>query len=364
MKHTKICFNRPVRLLSLLLLLGLLLSLAACGGGSGLRLFGKETRQVKREVFAMDTAMNLTAYGPNAEAGLDAAEGVILAMEAMLDPQISTSTVYAINHAEGGRVAVSAQIYKMLSTAKTVYDQADHALDLTIYPLVKLWGFEDQKYYKPTEAEIAQQLKRLCFDEIEMRSFPSDGTYEVALPYYGELSFGAVAKGCAGENAIDSMRQAGVTSAIISLGGNVQTLGLKPDGSQWKVGIRDPQNPAQYMGVITVGETAVVTSGPYERNFTLNKVMYHHILNPATGRPSGSALQSVTIICEDGTLADCLSTAMFVLGETRAINYWRQYQGFEMILITSDNRVVCTKGLLEEFSLSSQDSVYTISFVE
>ena len=173
-----------------------------------------------------------------------------------------------------------------------------------------------------------------------------------------------MAKGCAAENAIDSMRQAGVESGIISLGGNVQTLGLKPDGSLWKVAIQDPEDPNGYVGVIGVGETAVVTSGPYQRNFTLKGTVYHHIINPATGYPSGSALRSVTIICEDGTMADCLSTAMFVLGESKALNYWRTYGGFEMILITNDDRIVCTKGLLEDFTLSPEADKYKVVYSE
>ena len=139
---------------------------------------------------------------------------------------------------------------------------------------------------------------------------------------------------------------------------------MKPDGSLWKVAIQDPDDPDGYVGVISVGETAVVTSGPYQRNFVIKGVTYHHILNPATGHPSGSSLRSVTIICEDGTMADCLSTAMFVLGETKALNYWRQYGGFEMILVTSDDRIVCTRGLLEEFSLASSASQYRVMYVE
>ena len=354
MRHTKICSERLRRFLALSLVLLAVLPLAACG----------ENRLSQREVYAMDTVMTLKAYGTSGEKGLDAAESVILAMDVMLDPELPTSTVYAINNAKGQSVVVSAQVAKMLSTAKTVYDQSGGALDLTIYPLVKRWGFVDQKYYKPTESEIAGDLSLLCFDKMSLTSFPASGSYSLTIPGYGQLSFAAVAKGCAAENAIDAMRQVGVKSAIVSLGGNVQTLGVKPNGSLWKVAIQDPENTDGYVGTINVGETAVVTSGPYQRNFTLKGVVYHHILNPATGHPSNSSLRSVTIICGDGTMADCLSTAMFVLGETKALNYWRQYSGFEMILITNDDRIVCTKGLLESFTLAVGAEKYTVSYTE
>lgn len=251
----------------------------------------------------------------------------------------------------------------MISTAHTVYTQSDGALDLTIYPLVKRWGFIDGKYYVPTSDEIAEDLSRLCFDKLVLTSFPASGSYSVTIPSYGEMSFASVAKGCAADNAVEAMRQAGVTSGIISLGGNVQTLGLKPDGSNWNVAVQDPNNTASYLGVVSVGETAVVTSGGYQRNFTDSRgSTYQHIINPTSGYPVTNALKSVTIICEDGTLADCLSTAMFVLGQTRAINYWRTYGGFEMILVNEDSQIICTKGLIEEFTLTNEN--YELKFVE
>lgn len=348
MKHTRICF----KLAALLLCLALCLGLSACG----------ETRLSQSEIFAMDTVMTLTAYGKNGEAGLRAAESVITSMNDMLDPELSTSTVYAINNAGGQDVVVSSQVAKMISCAQTVYQQSGGALDLTIYPLSKLWGFVDQKYYKPTEEEIAEALSRLCFDQLVLTAYPSTGSYSLSLPMKGELSFAAVAKGCAADNAIDAMRQAGVTSGIISLGGNVQTLGLRPDGSLWRVGVEDPNTPGTWLGVITVGETAVVTSGSYQRFFTQGRYTYHHLLNPATGHPTNNNLLSVTVICEDGTMADCLSTALFIMGESKALNYWRTYGGFDMILVTGDDRIICTKGLIEQFTLSND--AYTLRYSE
>ena len=265
--------------------------------------------------------------------------------------------------------ALPKQVADMLTAAKQVYSQSGGALDLTVYPLLKLWGFIDEKYYVPYDYEILDQLSRVCFDQVLLTSFPSSGTYTVSLPSYGEMSFGALAKGCASDKAIESMRAAGVTSGVISLGGNVQTLGLKPDGTMWTVGVADPNNPSSYVGVLNVGETAVVTSGSYQRFFpdiTTGNI-YHHILKPQSGYPVSNNLVSATIICKDGTMADALSTAMFVLGEVQSLNYWRQYGktdggGFDMVLITKDKRIICTKGLIEEFTLVNEE--YTLSYSE
>lgn len=340
------------KIICLMLCLCMALPLTACG----------ESKMMQRQVFAMDTIMTLTAYGNKAEYGLNAAQSVISSMDAMLDPDLETSTTYAMNHADGSSVVISGQIADMINTAKTVYDRSGGALDITLYPVIKRWGFLDGRYYVPTDEELAVDLSRKCFDQLVLSSFPASGSYSVTLPIYGQVTFGAVAKGCASNNAISAMRNAGVTSGIVSLGGNVQTLGLKPDGSQWTVAIQDPNNTSSYVGILEIGETAVVTSGTYQRFFTQNNKTYHHIINPKSGYPVNNTLNSLTIICEDGTTADCLSTAMFVLGESAALNYWRKYGGFEMILITTDNEVICTKGLIEKFTLSSPD--YSLKFTE
>ena len=351
--------NTVTRVMCALLCVVLMLPLAACG----------ETKESKETIFAMDTTMTLVAYGKNRDSGIAAAESVILSMDAMLDPELESSTVWAINHANGENVVVPGQVADMLSAAKKVYLQSGGALDLTVYPLLKLWGFIDKKYYVPYDYEILDQLTKVCFDKVVLTSFPSSGTYTVSMPSYGELSFGAVAKGCAADKAIAAMRAAGVTSGIVSLGGNVQTLGLKPDGTQWRVGVEDPNNPGSYLGVLNVGETAIVTSGSYQRNFTdvTTGSTYHHILKPTSGYPVSNNLVAATIICTDGTMADCLSTAMFVLGETESLKYWRKYGGtdgggFDMVLITKDNRVICTKGLIEDFTLVNEG--YTLSYSE
>lgn len=330
----------------------MVLPLSACG----------ESKMTQRQVFAMDTVMTLTAYGNKADIGLNAAQSVIMSMDSMLDPELETSTTYAINNAMGASIVVSGQVADMINTAKTVYDRSGGALDLSLYPVIKRWGFIDGHYYVPTELEIAEDLARKCFGDIVLSSFPSSGSYALTIPVYGQLTFGAIAKGCAANNAIAAMRNAGVTSGIISLGGNVQTLGKKPDGSNWTVALQDPNNTSTYLGIIEVGETAVVTSGTYQRFFTQNNKTYHHIINPKTGSPVSNTLKSVTVICPDGTLADGLSTAMFVLGESAALNYWRKYGEFEMILINNDNEVICTKGLIEKFELTNDS--YTLKFVE
>ena len=310
----------------------------------------RQAKSTTQQIFAMDTVMDLTAYGKKADDGINAAISIINSMDKLLDPENERSKTYEINHAMGSPVVVNEQIAKMLRTAQTVYERTNGAFDLTTYPLSKLWGFIDQNYRVPSDAEIERLLPCVDMSKVQLSATDDSANSLVTMPADMALSFGAVAKGCASDYAIQAMRAAGVTSGVVSLGGNVQTLGKKPDGSDWNIAIQDPNDTGSYLGYLTVGETAVITSGSYQRYFTEGGQKYHHILSPTTGRPVNNGLLAVTIVCEDGTLADCLSTAMFVLGPQAALNYWRTYGGFEMLLVKTDGHVVLTNGLYGQFT--------------
>ena len=316
---------------------------------------------IQDQLFSMGTTFTLTVYGKNAEKGISSAKATIKAIESMTDPEIETSTCYALNHAQGEQLNISGQIAEMLLDAETVYQNSEGAYDLTLYPLLERWGFTNGKYYIPTDEEISLDKECLCMDKITISQFPNSGSYAVMLPSYGQLSFSSCEKGCAAKYAADALRKSGVDSAVISLSGVVQTLGSRPDGTEWSVGITDPNNPSGFLGVLSVGETSIVTTGPYQQYMPGN-IKNHHILNPKTGYPASNSLLSVSVICEDGTMADCLATAMYVLGPTKALSYWREHSGFEMILINNSGEVICTSGLLEKFDIRNEN--YTLKYVE
>ena len=350
MKKSKL-FTKAI---ALTMCIAMLLTLCACN----------ESREQK-QVFAMDTVMTLTAYGKNAKSGLDAATGVINSLNTLLDPEVENSAANLLNNAEGQNVIVTPQVAEVLNTALKVCKQSNGALDLSVYPLYLAWGeFDKDKGRIPSSKEIKSLLENVNFSETSITEFNGESNYSVRMPAGTQISFGAVAKGCASDRAIEAMRSAGVESGIVSLGGNVQTLGLKPDGSKWTVAVEDPNNTGSYVGTLSVGETAIVTSGNYQRYFIgSDGIKYHHIIDPDTGNPANNGLVSVTVVCEDGTLADCLSTAMFVLGVNGALRYWRNYGGFDMVMITDENEVICTSGLVEVFELTNTKD-YTSKFTE
>ena len=345
MKHTSIC----CKLLTLTLLLS---ALTGCGS--------KEPEKTEKQIFAMDTVMTLTAYGEAAGPALDAAAAQINETARLLDPEQEGSLVWTLNHSGGAQTEVPELLYHMLDTAGTVYARSGGALDLSVYPVVRTWGFIDQAYRVPSPDEIAAAMEGVDYAAV---TFEQTGdTCFAAVPDGMEISFGSVAKGAMSDAVVDTLRENGVTSAVISLGGNVQTLGLRPDGSDWTVAVQDPNETGTYLGTIAVGETAVVTSGSYQRYFEENGMVYHHIIDPATGYPAESGLLSATVVCPDGAMADCLSTAMFVLGEDGALDYWRTWGGFELLLVTTDGRVVLTDGLRDAFTANGDR--YTIVFTD
>ena len=148
-----------------------------------------------------------------------------------------------------------------------------------------------------------------------------------------------------------ALAENGVTSALISLGGNIMTLGARPDGTPWRIAIRDPLDESAYAGIVRVANMAVVTSGGYERYFELDARSYHHILDPATGMPAQSGLISATIVCESGMLADGLSTALFVMGEEKALSFWRAHADlFDFVLVADEGRILVSAGIADAFS--------------
>lgn len=309
-------------------LLPILLLLIFCGCGR---------REATETVFAMDTVMELTVWGPEAEDHVGAAAERIRELEAALSVTREDSEVARLN--AGETVALSADTEALLERSLALREETGGAFDPMIYPLVKLWGFTTGEYRVPGEDEIAAALAKVGAGTVELK----DG---VAAAHGAELDFGAVAKGYAGAVLARELKEAGVESALLQLGGNVQTVGLKPGGENWRIGVRDPWGgEGSYLGVLEVGETAVVTSGGYQRYFEKEGTRYCHILDPATGYPASSGLASVTIVAADGFLADGLSTALYVMGLEKAEAFWHERDDFEAVFVTDDGTIYVTEGL-------------------
>jgi thiamine biosynthesis lipoprotein len=283
----------------------------------------------------MDTFMRLSATGPRAREALDAARNCIERLDALWSVTQPGSEIFALNR--DGYAEVSPETIIVLETAAAMSADTEGAFDITVYPAVKAWGFTTESAAVPS-ADTLGGVKPL----IDYTAVTTNAT-SVTLGPDMEIDLGAIAKGYASQRAVDIFAEHGIASGIVSLGGNVHALGSKPDGSPWVVAIQDPEDMTRYAGTLGVIDTAVVTSGVYQRYFEEGGVRYHHIIDPATCRPADSGLLSVTVVAPDGARADALSTALLVMGEKDAVAYWRGGgYDFDMILITESGEVLIT----------------------
>lgn len=322
--------KKKTRALPLLLLLPLLL--AGCA------------RQAEQDLLCMDTVMRFTLHGRRADRALAACVEEIHALEARFSVTREGSDASCINAAGGGAVRVGADTLSLLQTARAVSELTGGAFDVTVYPLVEAWGFPGDARRVPDAEALRALLPLVGMDRLRV-----DGDTVWAEPGT-RVDFGGIAKGFASNRLVELAAEYGIQSALFTLGGNVQALGSKPDGSAWRIGVMDPRDPSDVIGVLSVRDCAVITAGGYQRYFEADGVRYHHILDPHTGCPAEAGLLSATVVSGDGAMADALSTALFVLGEAEAVRLYRDTGGFEMLLVRSDGSVLVTENL--DFSAS------------
>lgn len=317
------------RLIPLLLAAALL---AGCGAGA----------EYKTEFFAMDTVMQMTLYGVRDAQEL--ARDVIAEVSALEDELSVTREDSSLARLNRGEALVPEQdLRELLSRTEELGARTGGCLDASIYPIVKLWGFTTGSYRVPGEAERTQALESCGMEHLHREGDT------LRLDDGSALDFGAVAKGYAAEQCAALLAAAG-GSGILTLGGNIQTVGTKPDGSAWRIGVTDPDRPEESIAVLTLeGSSAVVTSGGYQRYFEQDGVRYSHIMDPFTGASVQNDLRSVTVVAGSGFLADGLSTALYVMGSTQAEEFWRASDDFELVLIT-DSGILVSEGLENRFS--------------
>lgn len=325
------------RLSGVLLFLLCIAMLTACQNSD-------ENKKVSKDIFAMDTYMTVTAYGKNAENGVNKAVDEINRLETVLSAEKQESDIYKLN--ETGSGTLSTDTKNIVSKALEINKTTNGAFDISIYPLMVKWGFTTQKYNVPSKNEISKLLKdvdssKIIFDE---------KSGNIKLKENMKIDLGGIAKGYTSNRVMQIFKECGVKSGLVSLGGNVQALGTKTDGTAWQIAIENPDKSSDYIGVVSVKDKAVITSGGYERYFEKNGKTYHHILDPETGYPAESGVKSVTIVSDDGTLADALSTSLFVMGKEKAIDYWREHKNeFDTVLVEDNGDITITGGLEKIF---------------
>ncbi|WFR55533.1 FAD:protein FMN transferase [Anaerocolumna sp. AGMB13025] len=330
----------------------LMIALSACSN---------ENKEVQKHAFKMDTIMNIKAYGPKAEKAIDAAFLRIDEIEQMASASIETSDVSKINLAAGkDAVKVHPEVLEMIKTAVTYSDLSNGAFDITVGPLIKLWGIGTESERVPSDSEIKETLPLIGYKNISINE--TDNTIKL-LKEGMSIDLGGIAKGYAADETAKILKEYGVKSAVISLGGSsVYTLGEKADKSLWAVAVQHPRKAEdnKYACVIRMPEQALSTSGDYERYFMKDGKRYHHILDPFTGYPADAGVMSDTIIISKDTpncnmLADILTKVTFVSGTRKGFQIIDSLPGVECLAITTDNKIYKSSGWKDEVENISPD---------
>lgn len=286
---------------------------------------------ISKQGFLLDTVIQITLYDTGNESLLDESFAVCEKYEQLLSKTVATSDISRINQAEGKPVTVSDETIALIQKSLTYSELSDGAFDITIAPLSSLWDFKDKKTI-PDSQDI-EKAKNL----VDYHTISISGNTVTLLNPKASIDLGAIAKGYIADKIKDYLVSKNVKSGLINLGGNVLTIGTKPDGSAWNIGIQKPfdeQNAA--ITSVHLSDESVVTSGVYERYFKQDGVIYHHILDAKTGYPFQNGLLGVTIISEQSVDGDALSTTCFALGLQKGIELIRSLPDIDAIFITDD----------------------------
>lgn len=297
---------------------------------------------VSKTALKLDTVVTITLYGDYEPSYIDSAFEEIDRLSALLDVNDTGSELYRLAENAGEWVEVSPETVEVLKLAGEYYALSGGYFDVTAAPLVELWNVNGGGYI-PTEAEISSAAALVDGSLLQL-----DGNKARLAQAGMKADLGGIAKGYIADKVKEIIVGLGVEHAVIDLGGNVVLIGTKPDGSKYKVGVKDPlDKDGKLLTAISGSDESMVTSGIYERYFEYEGKRYHHIIDPFTGAPSESDLAGVTIVSPNSAQADALSTACLLLGREVASELIEKIEGVEAILVTRDGEVYKSSGMAE-----------------
>ncbi len=294
-------------------------------------------KEYHKQEFLLDTVVSIKVYSKHPKEDINQAFLQMRKLDRRLSRYRKGSIIEEINQNAGKNwVGVDDELLNILQQVNKYYKLTAGVLDVTVAPLIDLWGFSTEKPQLPTEFKIGQALDLIDYNDLLIDYKKK----RVKLKRRGmKLDLGAVAKGYIVDRIVGYLKKAGVEHAIINAGGNVAVIGTKPDGKDWVIGIKNPdfatKGADEFIKVVEVNDKSVVTSGDYERYFIQDGKKYHHILNPYTGYPARK-VRSVTIITNSSLVGDILSTAIFILGDKKGRELINELEDVEGMIVRSD----------------------------
>lgn len=311
------------------------------------------------DFYAMDTFMTVTAYASDQELAHTAQTEIeqrINALDALMSRQRTESELARLNAANGAAVTVSPELYEVIKTAVHYAELTHGAYDPTTAPLSDLWAIGTEQTRVPEQKEIDAALKKVGWQKIHLLE-----AYQIQLADGAQLDLGGIGKGWAANDAAELCKNTGDDLRVLAqLGGNIIGVGENPnqDTGSWVIGVADPDEPTSHVATVTITDESVVTSGDYERYFEVGGKRYHHIFDPKTGYPAQSGLRSVTVVDADSAKADALTTALFVMGLERGLEFCAQH-GVKAVFVTDTHEVISTEIIKAQYAFTGAQAGYT-----
>lgn len=278
----------------------------------------------------------------------------VVEIEDMMSRFKPYSDISRLNQAAGKcLVDISKDTLKLLNRSLLYTRMSEGVFDITIAPLVNLWGIGKKVNFIPTKEEIAFERSKVCSYDIILEQEHS----RAGLSRKGQcIDLGGIAKGFAADEVKKILLQNGISHAVINLGGNIVTLGSREDGTDWKIGIQNPLlTRGEFSALLSVKDKSIVTSASNERFFIKNGVRYHHIIDPRTGYPAQSNLLSVTVVADSAMDADALTTSLFIMGKDKGMELLEQ-SAINAVFITDKMEIFYTEGLKDQLTLRRMTS--------
>lgn len=315
-------------------------------------------------IFTMGTVFDIRVFAQDASDIMQKAEQALYGCDSLLSWREEGSLADRFNTEHQADMS---EIKEVLEDALQVSKDSQGAFDLTVLPLSQLWNFDkfgDSDFdvstmEVPDRNDIEAAMKKVDYTQLQYDD--ATGILSTENPDI-QIELGAIGKGYAIEQAKDVLKSSDATGGMISAGSSIYVYGTKTDGSQFRVALRDPRGDENSaIGVLTLSDTTISTSGDYERYFEKDGVRYHHILDPRTGYPADSGLMQVTIICDDSVMGDALSTACFVLGLDEGMKLAEKY-GVDAIFVDTDKNIWYNNpDVLNSFEFMGEDSGYILN---
>jgi len=261
-------------------------------------------------------------------------------IENLLSEFLPHSETYRINqHAFSGSIKVDSECYQLIDRCISISDLTKGSFDITVSPLKRLYDFKNADFEMPSQKRISETLSGVGYEKIKLN--PIDTSIQF-LHKELKISFAAIGKGYASDKVKQMWQKENVTSGYVNSSGDITAFGKKADGTQWKIGIANPDNRSKVLLYVPIENASVATSGDYEQYFTYNGVRYSHNINPHSGLPL-TGIKSVSVFSPSAELSDALATAIYVMGVDEGISFANQLPKTHAIIIDSHNQLTLTK---------------------